>query len=42
MQWIAPTEKDTVTSSLERRLWDAEECKHARLDQVGDISIYGH
>lgn len=23
MQWVAPTEKDTATASLEKRLWDA-------------------
>ena len=23
MQWIAPTEKDTAATSLEKRLWDA-------------------
>jgi len=23
MRWIAPTEKDTASTSLEKRLWDA-------------------
>ena len=23
MQWIAPSEKDTATETLEKRLWDA-------------------
>ena len=23
MQWIAPSEKDTATDALEKRLWDA-------------------
>ena len=23
MHWIAPTEKDTASASLEKRLWDA-------------------
>jgi hypothetical protein len=23
MQWIAPSEKDTATNALEKRLWDA-------------------
>jgi len=25
MQWIAPSEKDTATDTLEKRLWDAAE-----------------
>jgi hypothetical protein len=24
MLWIAPSEKDTATETLEKRLWDAE------------------
>ena len=29
MIWIAPTEKDTATASLEKRLWDAADQCHA-------------
>jgi len=29
MNWIAPTEKDTASTSLEKRLWDAADQLHA-------------
>jgi hypothetical protein len=31
MQWVAPSEKDTATSTLEKRLWDAADQIRANL-----------
>ncbi len=34
MQWIAPTERDSNTTALEKRLWDAAEYKHVKLGLI--------
>ena len=30
MRWVAPSEKDAATATLEKRLWNAAEWKHGR------------
>jgi type I restriction enzyme M protein len=32
MQWISPSEKDTATMTLEKRLWDAADQFRANSD----------
>ena len=41
MRWIAPTEKDAATTSLEKRLWDAADQFRANSGPIRGLIFLG-
>jgi len=42
MLWVAPSEKDTATDALEKRLWDAADQLRANSSPFSDFTLTNH